>query len=157
ELVDAARYRVAMVLRLLHCLDELRDDVRRRRMVRIAHPEVDDVLAAGACCGLQVPDDVEDVRRQTLDAWKLHATSRRLVSTGFPPRERRGPVVPRAWEDPAADMAWRPAVGRTDRLCTVRAGIACLARRTGLGRKRKSDRQAGNASHPRRAPIGLTR
>ena len=39
--------------------------------------EVDDVLAGAPRRLLQVADDVEDVRREPLDAWELHATDHR--------------------------------------------------------------------------------
>ena len=55
----------------LHGLDQLVDDVRRRRAVGVAHAEVDDVLAAPAGGHLELGGDVEDVRRQALDAREL--------------------------------------------------------------------------------------
>ncbi len=73
QLVDAARHRVAVVDRLLHRLDQLLHDVRRRRPVGVPHREVDDVLAGAARRELQVADDVEDVRREPFDARKVHA------------------------------------------------------------------------------------
>ena len=73
QLVDAARHRVAVVGRLAHGLDQLLDHVRRARPVGVAHREVDDVLARPAGLELQVADDVEDVRREPLDAWEVHA------------------------------------------------------------------------------------
>src|SRR5262249_3046552 len=73
ELVDAARHRVAMVLRFAHRLDQLLDHVRRRRAVGVAHREVDDVLAPPPRALLQSTDDVEDVGRESLDAWEIHA------------------------------------------------------------------------------------
>ena len=45
---DALRHRVAVRVGPLHGLDELVDDVLRRRAVGVAHAEVDDVLAAAA-------------------------------------------------------------------------------------------------------------
>ena len=64
---DAAGGRVAVVLRILGGLDELVDDVLGRRHVRIAHAEVDHVLAARPRLRLEVVDDGEDVGRQALD------------------------------------------------------------------------------------------
>ena len=55
----------------LHGLDQLLDDVARRGLVGIAHAEVDHVLAAPARGELQLAGDVEDVRRQALDAGKF--------------------------------------------------------------------------------------
>ena len=43
----------------------------RRGLIRIAHAEVDDVLAAAACRELQLAGYVKDVRRQALDAGEL--------------------------------------------------------------------------------------
>jgi len=60
-----------VVLGILRGLDELVDDVLRRRHVRIAHAEVDDVLAPSSRLALEVVDDREDVRRQALDSVEL--------------------------------------------------------------------------------------
>ncbi len=68
---DAARGGVAVILRILRCLDELVDDVLGRGHVRIAHAQIDDVLAASSSLALEVVDDGKDVRRQTLDPIKL--------------------------------------------------------------------------------------
>ncbi len=65
---DALRGRIAMRARLGDGLDQLVDDVLRRRQVGIAHAEIDDVGAACACRCLQPIDLGEDVGRQTLDA-----------------------------------------------------------------------------------------
>jgi hypothetical protein len=68
---DAARHRIAMGVAALGGLDQLIDDVFGRRLVGVAHAEVDDVLATGAGLGLQVIDNVEDVGRQTFDALEV--------------------------------------------------------------------------------------
>jgi hypothetical protein len=48
----------------------------RRRQVRIAHAEIDDVCAGVACDCLRLIDDFENVRRETTDAVKFfHGTS----------------------------------------------------------------------------------
>jgi hypothetical protein len=52
-------------------LDQLVDDVLRRRPVGIAHRQVDHVLAAAARRHLQLVGDVEDVRRKAPDSLKL--------------------------------------------------------------------------------------
>ena len=55
----------------------------RRRPVGIAHAEVDDVLAAPARRHLQLGGDVEDVRRQALDAGEIfHGTYARVMAVG---------------------------------------------------------------------------
>ena len=64
----ALRGRIAMRARLGDRLDQLVDDVLRRRQVRIAHAQVDDVGAACARRRLQPVDLGENVGRQTLDA-----------------------------------------------------------------------------------------
>jgi hypothetical protein len=52
-------------------LDQLIDDMFRRRLVGVAHAEINNVLATGARLGLQVVDNVEDVGRQTFDALEV--------------------------------------------------------------------------------------
>jgi hypothetical protein len=47
----------------LRRLDQLVDDVLRRRPVGVAHRQVDDVVAAATRRHLQLVGDVEDVRR----------------------------------------------------------------------------------------------
>ena len=49
-------------------LDQLVDDVLRRRLVRIAHAKVDNVFTAAARRHLDFADFVENIRRQTLNA-----------------------------------------------------------------------------------------
>ena len=68
---DAAGDRVAVGVVAAGGLDQLFDDVFRRRLIGIAHAEVDDVLAARARLGLQIVDDVEDVGRQAFDALEV--------------------------------------------------------------------------------------
>ncbi len=68
---NAFRYRIAVRVLALHRLDQLVDDMTRRRAIRIAHAHVDDVLAAPTRSHLQLTGDVEDVRGQALDARKL--------------------------------------------------------------------------------------
>jgi hypothetical protein len=45
--------------------------VRRCRLVRIAHAEINDVLSASTRGLLQFTDDIEDVGRETLNALKM--------------------------------------------------------------------------------------
>ena len=63
--------RIAVGARLADGLDHLVDDVLRRRHVRIAHAEIDDVGAPCTGRGLQPIDLGEDVRRQPLDAMEI--------------------------------------------------------------------------------------
>ena len=82
EPADAARGRVAVVPRVLRGLDELVDDVPGRRAIRVAHAEVDDVLAPGPRLDLEVGDRGQDVGRQPLDPIEI-------VHLSDPPRDDR--------------------------------------------------------------------
>ena len=62
---------IAMGARVLHRLDQLGDDVRRRRAVGIAHAEIDDVLAGNPGLRLRRVDLGEHVGRQAADAVEL--------------------------------------------------------------------------------------
>ncbi len=72
QLGDPLRSGVAMVARVVRCLLELVDDRVRGRDIGIAHAEVDDVFALAPRAHLQVVDDREDVRRETVDAPEVH-------------------------------------------------------------------------------------
>ena len=50
---------------------QLLDDVRRCRLVRVAHAEINYVLSTSARGLLQFTDDIEDVGRETLNALKM--------------------------------------------------------------------------------------
>jgi hypothetical protein len=52
-------------------LDELVDDVTGRRLIRVPHAEVNDILPARSRCRLQLVDDIEDIGRETLDTAEL--------------------------------------------------------------------------------------
>ena len=72
---DAARGRVAVGPRLAQRLLQLLDHMGRRRQVRIAHADVDDVGPGIARGRLGLVDLLEHVRRQTADAVKIfHGT-----------------------------------------------------------------------------------
>ena len=93
---DALRHRVAVRVGPLHRLDQLVDDVLRRRAVGVAHAEVDDVLAAAARGHLQLGGDVEDVRRQALmraNSCSGEADMRVFLRKRPEPSERRESVV----------------------------------------------------------------
>src|ERR1700691_1163723 len=81
QLVYAARYRVPMIGVLGGRLDQLRHDMRRRRLVRIPHPEIDYVLTGAPRLQAQLSNRVEDVRWQPLDSWEIH----RAISFNGPP------------------------------------------------------------------------
>ena len=65
---DALAHGIAMGARVLHRLDQLGDDMRRRRAVRVAHAEIDDVLCRCPCLGLGRVHLGEHVGRQAADA-----------------------------------------------------------------------------------------
>ncbi len=52
-------------------LDQLVDDMLRRRQVGIAHAEIDDIGAARSRIGLEAVHFREDIGRQALDAVKV--------------------------------------------------------------------------------------
>jgi hypothetical protein len=68
---NAARGRVAMDPGVLNRLDQLVDHVPGRRLVRVAHAEVDDVVAGRPPRGLELVDLGEDVGRQAFDLVKF--------------------------------------------------------------------------------------
>ena len=68
---------------LLRGLDHLVDDVLGRGAVGIAHAEVDDVFAAAARGDFQLPGDVEDVRREALNAAELFHDDSRIQGSGI--------------------------------------------------------------------------
>jgi hypothetical protein len=68
---DAARHRIAVRVGAPDRLDQLVDNMPRRGAVGIAHTEVDDVLAPAAGRHLELGGDVEDVRREALQALEL--------------------------------------------------------------------------------------
>jgi hypothetical protein len=68
---DAFRDRITVGVRPAHRLDQLVDDMFGCRAVGIAHPEVDDVLAASTRGHLELGRDVEDVRRQPRQALEI--------------------------------------------------------------------------------------
>ena len=65
---DALADAVAVAARVLHRLDHLGDDVRRGRLIRIAHAQIDDVVAGGPRLRLGVVHLGEHVGRQAADA-----------------------------------------------------------------------------------------
>ena len=71
----ALRRRIAVRARLVDRLNQLVDDVLRRRHVGIAHAEVDDVGAARPRRRLQPVDLGEDIGRKALDPVKIFAQS----------------------------------------------------------------------------------
>jgi hypothetical protein len=77
KLRDAAAGRVAVVPRVVSSLGELLDGDLGRRDVRVAEPEVDDVLAGSPRRCLELIDLGEHIRREPGDAaqfhwWRLH-------------------------------------------------------------------------------------
>ena len=78
---DALRRRIAVGARLAERLLELVDDMRRRRQVRIAHAEIDDVGAGVAGRRLGAVHLLEHIGRQAADAVKFF---HRSISTNRP-------------------------------------------------------------------------
>ncbi len=68
---NSARCRVAVGPRLAQRFLQFFDDMGRRRQIRIAHAEIDDIGAGIACSRLGPVDLFEHVRRQTADAVKI--------------------------------------------------------------------------------------
>ena len=96
QALDALGGGIAVGARIAHRLDQLVDDMLGRRHVRIAHAEIDDVLAARARLGLELVDLLEDVRRQPLDSVEIVGHGRegsppRSGPEGTPLNHRNGP------------------------------------------------------------------
>ena len=83
-------------------LDQLVDDVLGRRLVRVAHAEIDDVLATGPGRFPALGDDVEDVGRQALDAREIRTGRRRHRKR----RRDRSPARKCGREVPGGDGWW---------------------------------------------------
>src|SRR5262245_4883830 len=69
--------------------------MRGRGLVRIAHPEVDDVLTGSPGLLLEVPDNIENVWRQALDTPKLivHNKSNSTARRPTAPRQKGETVL----------------------------------------------------------------
>ena len=67
-----------MRVRPLGRLDEFSDYVRWRRLIRITHPEINDVLAALSCLRLEGVDNIKYVRRESFYAGKATSHGIRL-------------------------------------------------------------------------------
>ena len=63
-----------------HGFAKLVHDMLRRGLIRIAHPEIDDVLAAPTRLGSQVADDAEYIRGKARDALKLFSHGKTSAS-----------------------------------------------------------------------------
>ena len=87
---NSAGGRIAVGARLADDLLELVDHMLRRRQVRIAHAEVDDVRTRIARRRLRAVDLLEHVRRQTADAVELFHVALVLVSVAVPSPRRGG-------------------------------------------------------------------
>ena len=61
-----------MVGRLDRRLDEFGDNMGRRRLVGIAHPEVDNVLTGAPSLQTQLTDGIEDIGWKSPDSWEIH-------------------------------------------------------------------------------------
>lgn len=56
-----------MGIAALNCLGQLIHDVLGCRLIGIPHSKVDNILAAGTGCRLQLADDIKHIRRQSFD------------------------------------------------------------------------------------------
>jgi len=91
KLGDAPRCGVPVVARVARRLAQLLHDVGGRGQVRVAHAEVDDVLAPRPRLDLQLVHDGEDVGRQPLDPFELfhaplYSERRSIVRSPSPAR-----------------------------------------------------------------------
>ncbi len=94
QAADAFGGGIAVGAWIAHRLHQFLDNMLRRRHVRIAHAEIDDVLAAGTRAGLQLVDLLEDIRRQPLNSMKVVVHGRssppdRTRFQGSPPLNHR--------------------------------------------------------------------
>jgi len=70
-----------MGARFLHCFNQLFHNMRRRRHVRIAHAEIDDVAPLPAQPRLQRIDLAEHIRRQPLNAVEFFSVGHKFVDS----------------------------------------------------------------------------
>jgi len=52
-------------------LGQLVDNVLRRRLIRVTHAKINNILTTRPCRRLQLIDNVENIRRQPFDAGKF--------------------------------------------------------------------------------------
>ena len=125
------RHGIAVGARVLHRLDQLGDDMRRRRAVGVAHAEVDDVLCRCPCLGLGRVHLGEDVGRQAADAVEFLG-------------HRLGPC---GWADALPDGGSAAAGIEPYRGRSQRPGAASGRRRAGSaaggGARRRAARRGG--------------
>ena len=60
-----------MGITAIYRIPQLIDNMLRRRLVRIAHAEIDNIFTTSAGSLLQLADDIENIRRQTLYTLKV--------------------------------------------------------------------------------------
>ena len=70
-----------MILCLAGSLDHLLDNMRRCRLIRIAHPKIDDVFALLPSLKFEGLNLREHIRREPLDSIKTFAQSHELPLT----------------------------------------------------------------------------
>src|SRR3546814_13840337 len=107
--------RGAVRARIGQGLRQLVDDVLRRRLVGIAHAEVDYVLAGGARLGLQGVDLGKNIRRQALYAMEVLSHGHFRGSCG-----RRRPPAPAPCSEPGPSFPGRRSEER-------RVGKECVS------------------------------
>ena len=70
QIGNASRCRVAMISRIARGLDQFIDDRIGRGQVRVAHAQIDNVLAAMPRFHFQMVDDGKNIGRKFFDEWK---------------------------------------------------------------------------------------
>ncbi len=80
---DAARCGVTMILSFTGRLDHLFDDMRRCRLIGIAHPKIDNIFPVLSSLKLEGLNLREDIRRESLDSIKTFAQPHELPLTVF--------------------------------------------------------------------------
>src|SRR5207247_1408773 len=117
ELRQTTRGRVTVVARVLRRLDQLLHDRLRRRDVRVAHAEVDDILPGAAGSRLEVVDHGEDIGGKAPNASELHAHESKARAGDF------GGLAKRYCQDPSKyldnDRAYRQLSCHHERLNSI--------------------------------------
>ena len=60
-----------MCIVTLGCFGQFIDNVLGRWLIRISHTKIDDIFSPRTGSRLQLIDNIEDIRRQTFDSWKI--------------------------------------------------------------------------------------
>jgi hypothetical protein len=60
-----------MGIAALHGFDQLSNNMRRRWLIRITHPKINNVLTPRSCCTLQGIGDTKDIGGKALNSLKF--------------------------------------------------------------------------------------